>query len=158
MILDHLSNSAMYHTIHPGFKQAFDFLLKADLESLETGRYEIDGQKLFAMVQKYNTKRKEETFWEAHQRYIDVQYIFKGVEIFGYANVTHLSRGAYDPTRDFLPLHGEGDFLSLHEGYFVIFMPQDAHMPGIAVDSPSVVKKIVIKIAFDWDGNSPSKI
>jgi len=156
MILDHISKSDNYHAIHPGFKMAFNFLREADLATMKIGRYEIEGQNLFAMIQKYNTKRKEEAFWEAHKRYIDLQYIIQGIELIGYANISHLSQGVYDPTRDFLPLHGEGDFLSLHEGHFVIFMPQDAHMPGIAIDSPAIVRKIVLKIALEWEGDSGS--
>jgi YhcH/YjgK/YiaL family protein len=147
MIIDALSNAPLYYAIHPGFKTAFDYLRKTDLAALPVGRYEIEGEKLYAMVQEYSTKPKEEAFWEAHRRYIDLQYVIQGAEIIGYAHVSRLRQAAYDPNKDYLPLHGEGDYMSLPQGHFIVLMPQDAHMPGIALDSPGPVKKIVIKIA-----------
>jgi YhcH/YjgK/YiaL family protein len=31
---------------------------------------------------------------------------------------------------------------------FTVFMPQDGHMPGIAVNEPQPVKKVVVKVAI----------
>ena len=119
---------------------------QADLSSIGVGRYEVDGENLYAMVQQYNTKPKEAGVWEAHRRYIDLQYVIQGAEKIGYANLSRLTQGEYDANRDFLPLYGEGEFLTLKNGDFVILMPEDAHMPGIAIDALLPVKKIVIKI------------
>ena len=116
MIIDRISNAPFYHPLHPGFRRAFDYLLQADLPSMEVGKYEIDGQNIYAMVQQYHTKWQEEAVWEAHRRYIDLQYVIQGAEKLGYANIGRLRQGAYESDRDFLPLHGEGDFLTLLEG------------------------------------------
>ena len=48
--------------------------------------------------------------------------------------------------KDFIKLEGEGEFLRLDAGTFVILAPQDAHMPGMAVDEPAPVKKVVVKV------------
>jgi biofilm protein TabA len=154
MIIDHISNSPLYDSVHPAFGRAFDFIRQSDLASIAVGKYEIDGQKLFALVQQYETKRKEDAKWEAHRRFIDIQYVVQGAENIGYANLRQLTQGSYDSDRDFLPLHGEGDFLALQEGHFIILLPEDAHMPGIASASPTPVKKVVIKIALAWDAVS----
>ena len=114
---------------------------------ISVGKYEIDGENIYALVQQYNTKLKKDGFWEAHRRYIDLQYVIQGAEKIGYANLSRLTQGEYDASKDFLPLYGEGDFLTLKDGSFVILMPEDAHMPGIAFDSLLPVKKIVIKIS-----------
>ena len=37
----------------------------------------------------------------------------------------------------------------MRPGLFAVFFPQDAHMPGLAVDQPEPVKKMVIKIRWD---------
>jgi YhcH/YjgK/YiaL family protein len=151
MIIDRLVNASIYTNLHPGYKLAFDFLQQADLVALPTGRVEIDGQWIYAMVQQYQTKQKEDGVWEAHRRYIDLQYVIQGSELLGYANIVRLAQGAYDESRDFLPLQGEGDFLTLAEGHFVILLPEDGHMPGISIHSSAPVKKIVIKIVLEWE-------
>jgi biofilm protein TabA len=156
MIYDQISNSSLYYPIHPAFKRAFEFIRRPELAAMAVGKYEIDGQNLYAMVQEYASKRKEDAKWEAHRRFIDLQYVIEGMENFGYANLGQFTQGAYDSDKDFLPLKGDGNFLSLNEGYFVILMPEDAHMPGIAIGSPAPVRKLVIKIAVAWDGFSPA--
>jgi YhcH/YjgK/YiaL family protein len=148
MIIDQINNSHLYYTINSRIKPAFDYLLQSDLSALSNGRHEIDGEILYAMLQQYTSKPLDQGTWEAHRRYIDLQVVIQGVEKIGYANIDHLSPGEYDTNKDFLPLFGEGDFLTLQTGNFALLFPQDAHMPGIAFDLPAPVKKIVIKISI----------
>jgi YhcH/YjgK/YiaL family protein len=147
MIIDRLANSHLYAALHPRIKTAFDFLQNTNFSVLPAGKYEIDGLNLYAMLQQYDTKPKNQGVWEAHRSYIDLQAVLHGTEILGYANIARLTPGVYDLTKDFLPLFGEGDFLTLQSGSFVLLFPEDAHMPGIAPGSPLPVRKIVIKIA-----------
>jgi YhcH/YjgK/YiaL family protein len=149
MIIDRIDNAHLYYAVHTKFKRAFDYIHQLDAGTIPAGKYEIDGYNMYALVQQYNTKIKEQGFWEAHRRYIDLQYVFQGAEGMGYANINHLQQGEYDAGKDFLPLHGEGDFVTLHRGSFVLLLPEDAHMPGMAIGSPVPVKKIVVKIAVD---------
>jgi len=148
MIFDQIANSSLYFAVHPRIKSAFDYLRQTDLLTLPVGKYEIDGQNLYAMLQQYTSKPRVQAAWEAHHRYIDLQVVIQGVEKIGYANIDKLSQGEYDANKDFLPLFGEGDFLTLQPGNFAILFPQDAHMQGISVDSPTLVKKVVFKIAI----------
>lgn len=151
MIIDHLNNASSYLGINKRLAAAFDYLRSTDLSKVEPGTYEIDERKVYVMVQQYDTKIKEKGRWEAHRKYIDVQYVHKGEERFGYANLRHLKAGIYEEAKDFLPLQGEGtgDFFAVREGTFVILFPQDGHMPGIAVSTPQPVKKFVVKVALD---------
>jgi YhcH/YjgK/YiaL family protein len=149
MIIDRFSNFHLYAALKPGIGSAFDFLRQTDLEGLEVGRHAIDGDSLYAVVQRYDTKPMERGIWEAHRRYIDLQVVVQGMERIGYAHLSRLTPGPYDTDRDFLRLDGEGDFLVLKEGGFALFMPEDAHMPGIAMDSSGPVKKVVVKISVD---------
>jgi YhcH/YjgK/YiaL family protein len=148
MIIDQIANYQQYYPLHPRIKPAFDFLNQTDLASLHTGRHEIDGENIYAMLQNYTSKPREQGFWEAHRRYLDLQVMIEGVELIGYANITHLSQATYDPVKDFLPLFGQGNFLTLQNGSFALLFPQDAHMPGIAHAIPAPVKKLVIKISI----------
>ena len=146
MVIDQLQNASQYYGLGGRIEQALRYLQSTDFSQVAPGRYELDGANLFALVQEYDSKPKEKGFWEAHRQYMDVQYVFRGEELIGYANLAHLQTGEYDESRDFLPLQGEGEFMRVRAGGFMILAPQDAHMPGIASGEPSAVKKVVVKV------------
>ena len=52
------------------------------------------------------------------------------------------------PAEDVFFLEADGDQLQVEAGFFAIFTPQDAHMPGIAITEPNHIKKVVIKVAI----------
>jgi YhcH/YjgK/YiaL family protein len=101
------------------------------------------------MLSQYETKPKPQGVWEAHRRYIDLQVVVQGIEQIGYSHVSRLTPGVYEVERDFMPLAGEGDFLTLTAGAFMLLFPEDGHMPGIAVGAPHPVTKAVFKIAVE---------
>jgi YhcH/YjgK/YiaL family protein len=146
MVIDQLKNAALYLGTHPRIGEAFRYLQKTDFSKVEPGRYEIDGTNVFALVQQYDTKAKKKGRWETHRKYIDVQYVFSGMELFGYADTERLESVAYDEGKDFHEWKGNGDFLQVPAGTFLILFPQDAHMPGISVSASQPVKKIVMKV------------
>lgn len=146
MIIDQLKNASLYFGMSEKLATALRYLQNADISNVKPGKYEIDGSNIYALVQQYETKPRENGFWEAHRRYIDVQYIIKGVELIGYASLEHLKAGEYDDAKDFLPVQGDGDFFVVRAGTFVIFAPQDAHMPGLTVSTPQTIEKIVLKV------------
>ena len=146
MMIDQLKNASLYSGLRKGLDTAFQYLQNTDLSRIEPGKYEIDGSNVYALVQEYETKPREKGRWEAHRQYMDVQYVFKGVERIGYANLEHLKALQYDEAKDFLALSGDGDFFIVREGTFVILAPQDGHMPGIALTGPQLVKKVVVKV------------
>jgi biofilm protein TabA len=149
MIIDKLSNSNRYALLSPRIKQAFDYLHQAELDTISAGKYEIDGKNLYAMVQEYSTKPREAGHWEAHRKYIDLQCMVAGTEQVGFALIDRLEAGEYDPGKDFLPLKGKGDMVRLESGNFMLLFPEDAHMPGLVIDTPRPVKKVVVKIAIE---------
>jgi len=147
VVFDHLDNAAKFESLGEGFKKAFDFLKGQDLTSLASGKYEIEVSKVFALVQDYTTKPLSEGFWEAHRRYIDLQFVVSGSERIGFGRAASMQLQSHDETRDLSVLNGQGDFATLQQGCFMLLWPSDAHMPGIQVDGPHPVRKIVIKIA-----------
>ncbi len=149
MIYDNIKNADTYANLGPRFRQAFDYLKSNDLAALPVGRVELDGKNVYVLVQEYASKLKEQGKWEAHKRYIDLQYIVSGVEKMGFASLDRMKLGDYNPDKDFQALSGEGVFLPMGPGDFMLLWPQDAHMPGMAVESPVPVKKVVVKIAVE---------
>lgn len=147
MILDSISNLEKYAAIHPGFEQAIQFLNENDLNALELGKHEIDGSRLYAMVQEYETKPQEQGLWEAHRRYYDIQCLIAGEERIGVAPIGRAEvTTPYKDDSDYALFATDGDFFTLREGSFAFFAPQDVHMPGIASGNPGKARKIVIKV------------
>ena len=149
MIVDHLDRADRYAVFGPSFKQAFDFLRATELETLVEGRHDLAGDALFALAQSYRTKAPSEGFWEAHRRYADLQFIARGTERIGYAPLHRMQLESRDEGRDLSVLRGEGDFLTLTEGCFMLLWPEDAHMPGLCAGRPERVLKVVFKIAVN---------
>jgi biofilm protein TabA len=83
VIHDHLSNASNYAFPNPLLQKGLDFLRSSAVASMQVGRTDLDGDRLFAMLQEYPTRPEKDCFWEAHRKYIDIQYIFSGVEDIG---------------------------------------------------------------------------
>ena len=150
MIFDKLANAENYAGIGDGLKKALDFLVETDFSKLPDGKIEIDGDKLFAIAQSYQTKSLEESKWEAHRKYIDVQFIVSGGERIGVANIESLSVVTeYDQEKDCMFLEGDGDKITVSANDFAVLFPWDAHMPCVIADAPADVRKVVVKIKFE---------
>ena len=149
MIFDSLKNAERYCALHPAFAAAFAFLERATQENLPVGRYELDGTALYAMIQAYDTNPPENNRFEAHRRYIDIQYIVSGKEAM---EVAELSRTT--PDGDFSDERDVGFYKDvpnatraiLTAGEYGIFFPHDVHKPGLFVNAPETVRKIVVKV------------
>ena len=147
MIIDSLDNAALYQGLGSDIAKALDYLAANDFSTMAPGRYDIDGDTVYAMVQRYDTKLREKGVWEAHRRYIDVQYVASGIETMGYANIAGLTETQpYSEEKDYLLLAGKGDFVTASAGTFIIFFPHDAHMPCLAYEDPTPVLKVVVKV------------
>lgn len=147
MIVDHLQHASLYRPIHRRFAQAFDFLRSMDLTALPSGRETIHGDELFALVNDYSTQPQAQCRFEAHRKYIDIQLMVRGVEKIGVAHLSTMKDDEpYVAERDVAFFHGQGDLITLREGTFAIFFPQDAHQPGIALDEPVQCRKVVVKV------------
>lgn len=150
MIYDHLSRAALYERVSKHMHHAFTFLRRGDLLTIAKGRHEIAGEDAFAIVHEYDTKPAEQCKWEAHRKYIDVQFTITGAEGMGVAYVDQAKTTTdYDATKDFQLFTAQGDVVNVKAGYFVVFFPHDVHQPGVAVDAPALVRKVVVKVRVD---------
>ena len=129
--------------------RALEIIEDLDWETVECGRYDVD-EELYYMVQEYETKYPEQARYEAHEKYVDIQYIVKGVERMEFAETSKLKvTEKYNPEKDvkFLEEPKVIDASIVEAGYYRIFYPEDAHRPGLCVDNtPGKVKKILAKI------------
>ena len=141
MIFDSLANCEQYYNLK-GLRY---------LKSLADGRYEIDGDRLFANVQSLKTKPKEDKKWEVHRKYIDIQYVINGFECMGFGLLDDFKtvKEAYNEAKDVEFLDGEKySFINVEEGNFTVFYPNDVHAPMLSVEKTSEIKKVIVKIAI----------
>jgi YhcH/YjgK/YiaL family protein len=147
MILDVLEKAELYSTLNKGFTKAIEFLLRPDLKGLPVGKYEIDGESVYAMVSKEAGRKKEEALLETHEKYIDIQLVLAGTDTMGWKpkSLCKKPSSAYDQEEDIQYFADEPDtWISTESGAFVIFFPEDAHMPLI---SSGQLHKVVVKVA-----------
>jgi len=147
MIIDQIVHSEHYLKLSPRFAAGLEFLKNLDFDSLQTGRNELDGSALFVLKQEYTTRFRDAGKWESHRLYADIQFVVEGEELIGYAPLESMTvKTGYQAERDCAIYEGQGDFIRLRKGDFGIFLPQDVHMPSIAVDQPAPVRKAVVKV------------
>ena len=148
MILDTLDNAAKYAGLKDGLSEAFGFLDQPGLAELPDGKYEIAGDRVYAIVAHENGRAVEEGELEAHRKYIDIQYIIHGDESMGWKNREGLVNSVdYDAERDLEFFEGEPDsIVRVPPGTFTIFLPTDTHLPLIG-NGP--IHKVVVKVSLN---------
>jgi YhcH/YjgK/YiaL family protein len=149
MILDALENAATYYGLHRDFEKAFAFLRQPGLSEMEDGRYEIDGERVFAMISRGDGVGQAAARLECHRRYIDIQYCVTKSDLMGWAPLEGCQQPAddFDESRDIQFFTDPSEvWLEVNPGRFVIFFPEDGHAP---VATGSQYHKVVLKIAVD---------
>lgn len=132
--------------------KAFSFMKNNDLTKLEIKRYDIDGNNVYALIQEYMSKDEQTARYEAHEKYVDIQYVVSGKELMGLSPMA-------DKAGILEPYNAEKDiiFLSVGKivnykadpGRFFIFLPSDIHRPGLRDGESIKIRKAVIKVKVD---------
>ncbi|MFM2292983.1 MAG: hypothetical protein RIS29_2796 [Bacteroidota bacterium] len=146
MILDSLKNAELYATVHPRFKQAFDFLCNTDLAALPTGKVELDGKDLFVNVVDAEGRTEVTAKMETHINYIDIQVPVGGVERMGWIAGNKLSEATipYSEEKDVAFFADKAtNFIDVQPYDFAVFFPQDGHQPQIF---EGVQRKLIVKV------------
>lgn len=148
MIYDHISNIERYRTLHKGLYYALKFLAQSD-ETLSAGRHALEGDD-FVNVMDYETLKVNTVGYEAHRRYIDIQYCITGQERVALRQIPTLNiTTPYIEERDVAFAaddHAAHDEVTIGNGYFLILFPNDGHMPQLSTGEPAPVKKAIAKV------------
>ena len=145
MITDTLNHFERYIALHPGFEKVAAFLKETDLSCLKDGHYEIAGNDIFVNINTYETKSAPKV--EFHKKYIDVQIVLSGLEQIGWVPTKQVDIDTpYDAIKDIAFGSCATDKLTAKPGLFFIFFPEDAHQPGMTLQTTQTVKKVVFKV------------
>lgn len=149
MILDHLSRTSAYATLHPRLAAGFTWLSAQKWEQLADGRYDIAGDDVYATVDSGTTIELAQRRFESHRRYTDIQYVISGGERMGWmpGNELPISEQAGPDIWFHVQPTKPVNLVRLLPGYFTVFMPGEAHMPICQLDElPAPFRKCVIKV------------
>ena len=148
MIIDNIKNCGIYFPLGKRLEQALKFICDTDFSNYNAGKYPINSNYLFFLVNEYRTKQINDCLLESHKKYYDLQFMFKGKEKIGHSLLTNQKiTKTYDSENDYVLYKPEYlSVIKLLEGEFAVFFPDDLHMPGIKYDEPENIKKIVVKI------------
>lgn len=139
--------------LHPILKKAIKYIEETNFADLENGTYQIEGDKIFAVLMDYDTVSADSKKAEQHRQFIDLQYVISGTELLGIGNIGVNDELAepYDSDKEcglFKTVMGES-FIRFESGMYAFLFPADIHRPGCSVDGPEKVRKVVVKIDVD---------
>lgn len=145
MILDCVENSDVYKKISPAFADAMAWLAAHRDGNVPADRVELSAD-VYVLHKCYDTKDAADCHYEAHRDYIDVQFLLRGQEYIGWAPKQTLTEREYLEHKDQYLLEGAGELLPLQPGQFMIFFPEDGHMPCIRRGETCAAEKLIAKI------------
>ena len=131
-----------YAALLPGIEEAFDAVNALETYEAQTCQLS-DGNRFFVAVG--TTKAPDVA--EAHRKYLDIQYIVKGKEVVGWADLSACTaEGAFSEEKDIGFYSADFSYMTINEGICYVAFPEDAHMPGRHLDVPNDFVKIVVKL------------
>ena len=135
MIFGNINHEKTYSNLSKDLLTCFEYTKKNSLADFEKGSY-----------------KKEDRFWEAHKKYIDVHLLLEGSEKIALNFIENLEQKEYEEESDFLPLEGEpNSYVELKKGDFLVCYPEDAHMTALKVKEKENIKKAIFKVIVRQD-------
>ncbi len=140
---------------HPErWNAAYKYISEAVSDGVEPGTYEVlPGGEVFAIVSEYEPRPADSCRFEAHRKYIDLQYLVSGTEMMGVTSPEGLEVIVpYTDDIEFYSPDGvDARYAKADSTTYFTFFPDDPHRPSIRPDesdSCPKVKKIVVKILY----------
>lgn len=149
MILAKNREAADYLGIHPRLDRALRLMNDEFLDAVGNQTQYLEGDALYVTRFDYDTLPEEETFYEAHKRYLDIHIMRSGEEGVALAHPEGLE--LFEHRDDFYAYRGAAEQkLILRPGDFLVVFPGDAHRIKMATElGPQRVSKVVFKILFN---------
>lgn len=151
MIYAKNADALAYRGIHPNLDLALEHITPEFLASLrDNQRVELRGDLVYCTRFTYETIPQEESFFEAHRRYLDIHIMVEGEERVDMNRPEDLKLTDAQEGNDFYAYQGESWHSTvLKPGEFLVVFPGDAHRIKVQVDGPKTVSKAVFKVCID---------
>ena len=147
MILAKNDTAQYYKGIHPNLDTALELISDDFLATLGTERVDIIPGKVWCTAFGYDTIPDEESFFEAHEKFLDIHIMLSGSERVEIASPKNLEVFRSEAENDFWGYRGKGDYsLILSPGSFLVVFPDDAHKIKMQIGKSERVCKAVFKV------------
>lgn len=145
MILCPWNEISRYEAVIPGLKEAVEVV--NNLPSREPATYPLSCGKV--MVQKGTTHALEGAKLEAHEKFLDIQYVLEGQEVCGWAPTDSAAlTEPFNKEKDCGLYLGSSTPITIQAGMCYVLYPEDAHAPCCHTEIPNEYTKIVVKLAL----------
>ena len=145
MICAALSDAPRYRGIHPRLDRALDLLTAGFLAQVPTEKRQLEGDALFVTRFEVTSSTDESRLYEHHERYLDIFALTQGRERVDIADSASMElreqRGDY-----WGGTCKAQQQIVLAPGTFLVLVPGDAHRPGMAVEGPEPLSRVVFKV------------
>ena len=150
MIYAKNQDALTYRGIHPNLDQALEHITPEFLNSLQDGqKVELKGEQVYCTRFTYETIPQEESFFEAHRRYLDIHIMLQGEERVDVNRPEELTLTQVQEENDFYAYQGESWHSTvLRPGEFLVVFPEDAHRIKVQVGEAKTVSKAVFKVCI----------
>jgi len=151
MILGLLSELGRQKTALPtAVVRALEAFQALGIADKAPGRYELEGEEMFCLVQDAVPRTVADSQCEAHRRYVDIQIPISAVERFGFS-LPQTGQVANDDRLEasdlaFYPTPSNEFFMDVEPGSYVVFLPTELHRPCIVISEETEFRKVVIKV------------
>lgn len=147
MVTDNIKNRALYSNMHKYFAEVFEVLASITPDT-PAGKIVIDEGNAWVTVSKIgDSADKTGADFEAHGAFIDIHYLARGSEIFGYAYLGDLEPTTeFDAARDVIFAKGHVNEITLSDGEFIVTFPDDAHLPNMKKLSIGESTRVIAKV------------
>ena len=147
MILARNETARDYLGIHHNLDLALERINEAFFSSLGHDRVDIVPGECWCTKFTYDTIPDDESFFEAHEKFLDIHIMLEGSERVEVSSPAALTVFRSEPENDFWGYRGAGRVkLTIGPGEFLCVWPDDAHKIKMLVDHPETVTKAVFKI------------
>lgn len=158
MIVDRFENWERYFHGKVG-KLVLSHIKGLNENSPDTEMEPLYGEDIKARVMSYTTKDIAEAVFEAHKKYVDIQFTLSGEEGIGWIpEVMAQVKTDYDLEKDVRFYNVDTSKINIIQnvpGQFVVLFPGEVHGAGICLQKKIItVKKCVIKISWEAFVNS----
>ena len=150
MIYAKNADALAYRGIHPNLDLALEHITPEFLASLrDNQRVELKGDLVYCTRFTYETIPQEESFFEAHRRYLDIHIMVEGEERVDMNRPEDLKLTDAQEGNDFYAYQGESWHSTvLRPGEFLVVFPEDAHRIKVQVGEAKTVSKAVFKVCI----------
>jgi len=150
MIFGNINDKRNIYIYHPAILKALNALEMIDFSG-DARDVAIDGTLMFARIIDINTRALADTHPEIHEHYVDLHYSLAGKErlYFSLKMPTTVFRHDVAIDHKFFDSFVDCNSLDLNPGDFAIFFPEDVHTAGIAIEQPTSIRKVIVKLSLD---------